>query len=283
MGNLGRETLLTRRAFHRMLLSGCLAMGATHSCSSTSVLAGGQTPSAFSFIFANDLHITTDADVRYFSKVVDEWRSIKDPFDFVVICGDLVNNGTEQELRHVKTQLSRLAKPYYPLPGNHDLTGPDAQGHHAYRAVFGEGRENYLIQHKGFPLIFLDLTNGTSADVSVPDATMKWLRSIGRLPATLPTIVFSHFCLHPDIPRFPVANTSAVLDFFDSRRVLAFFSGHYHGRWNATRNGAAYWGNACLSNSQDNHDGTAQKGYLWVDVYETGVRVRFVEFTAANI
>lgn len=258
-------------------VSGSVLLGSCASTKSVQEVSGDSKP-AFSFIFANDLHVTTDADIVYLSEVVDSWVSTKVPYDFVVICGDLVNKGTKAELLSVKKQLSRLSKPYYTIPGNHDLTGPDSAGHAAYRDVFGTDRENCLIQHKGFPLIFLDLTNGTNASVAVPDETMKWLRSISRLPAELPTLVFSHFCLHPDIPLFPVANTSAILDFFDTRNVLAFFSGHYHGRWYGTRNNADYWGNACLSYSQDNHDGTLEKGYLWVDVYQTGVKVQFVGF-----
>lgn len=260
-----------------VLASAGLCATVASSCSSAKLVTPAPASSPiFSFIFANDLHVTTETETRYLLEVIETWRAIEAPYDFVVIGGDLVNGGTTEELMSVKQHLLALGKPFYTLPGNHDLT--DEAGHEAYRTVFGADRENYLVQHKGFPLVFIDLTNGTSAEVSVPDHTMKWLRSIGRLPAHLPTIVFSHFSLHPDVPRFPVRNTAAILDFFDSRNVLAFFSGHYHGRWHGMRNNARYWGNACLSYSQDNHDGSPEKGYLWVDVFQTQVQARFVEF-----
>lgn len=231
----------------------------------------------FSFVFSNDLHVSSRADAEFLRKVVNDWQE-RDEAEFVVIGGDLVNNGTAQEFKLVKRELDRLKKTTYLLSGNHDVTGRGPEGRVAMKEVFPGWKNNMLIHYKGIVLIFLDTTDGPRAHTTVPTETATWLRQVGaRIAAHTPVIVFTHFSLHPDVPRFPVKGASALFDVLDDKNVLAFFSGHYHAYWEGYRNGAVYYTNTCVSRSQGNHDGTDSEGYLLVDVYTAGVKTKYIE------
>lgn len=233
----------------------------------------------FSFIFTNDFHVSTQEDASFLGQAVQEWNRKASTFDFVVVGGDLVNSGTKREFRRVKARLDSLKNPYFLVPGNHDVTGPGRSGQKAIRSVFSGWKNNMLIHHRGVVLILLDITNGKNAHTTVSEETTRWLqRMASRISELTPVIVFTHFSLHPDVPRFPVGNAADVFDILDEKKVIASFSGHYHGYWEGWRNGAKYFTNTCLSRSQGNHDNTEQEGYLEVSVFPADVRVEFRAF-----
>jgi calcineurin-like phosphoesterase family protein len=235
-----------------------------------------QDKALYSFIFCNDLHISTPAEAFNFSGIVQQWNSFSKLYDFVVVGGDLVNDGTTEELRQVKKLLSHLKRPYYTVVGNHDVSGVGEDGRRGYCGVFGSPGENYSILHKKTALIFLDLSRGMDAHVSVDAGTrVRLLKTLETIPVDMPVLVFSHFPLHPNTPQFPVQNTDSLFTLLDSRAVICYFSGHYHGCWQAERNGVLFVTNAGLSLRRDNHDGSADKGYLLVTVYPSYVKTQF--------
>ena len=232
----------------------------------------------YSFLFCNDIHITTEEHELYFAASIDKWNSFSDYYDFIVVCGDMVNDGKKEEFIRCKRQLDRLQKPYYPVIGNHDITVGSKNEKDAYRSTFGENRENYVVMHNGTVLLFLDLTESTRAQVRISKGILSWVEStIRTISVTAPMIVFSHFPLHPEAPAYSVTNAPALLNLLDTHKVLAFLSGHYHGRWQKERNGVVYFGNACLSLKRNNHDNSPEEGYMLVKVYASYVEARFFE------
>lgn len=232
----------------------------------------------YSFLYCNDIHVTTDAHAQYFAESIDNWTTFPQLYDFLVICGDLANWGLINELEKVKNLCAQLERPWYPVIGNHDVAGPGEEGKKGYRHVFGTDRENYVIEHKGTVLIFLDLTEGMQAHVTVRQHTLDWLQSaLSAIPEKRPIIVFSHFPLHPRIPQFKVQNTEPLLEILDVRKVLACFSGHYHAKWKGTINNVSFIGNTCMSLKRDNHDNSPQEGYLLVNVHTTHVETHFFD------
>jgi hypothetical protein len=115
-----------------------------------------------------------------------------------------------------------------------------------------------------------------NATVSINGYTLDWLKcTLKNIPTETPVLLFSHFPLHPDTPKYPVRNTEQLFSLLDARNVVACFSGHYHSLWRGERNGVSFFTNACMSLTQDNHDGTDEEGYLLATVYESGVEVQF--------
>lgn len=246
-------------------------------------------PPLYRFLFCNDIHVMKEADAEHLGKFIDDVNTVPDLFDFLVVCGDMGQVGTEDELMLSKTQLDRLKKPFYTVMGNHDVTGGSKADREPYYNTFGSNRENYVIEHKGVGHIYMDITNGKSSRVTVPQATVDWLKNaLTKLDENLPLIVFNHFPLHKDAPEYTAVDADKIFNLLDSRNVLAYFNGHWHGRWKGQRNGTDHFCNACMSNSRDNHTfGPAwykekwedmTEGYLLVDVFADGVGTTFYEY-----
>jgi 3',5'-cyclic-AMP phosphodiesterase len=76
----------------------------------------------------SDVHVTdpTSAIARFadgeerLTGVVDHLIDAAVPLDAVVVTGDLVDHGTDDEYERVAALLGRLRCPWYVLPGNHD-------------------------------------------------------------------------------------------------------------------------------------------------------------------
>lgn len=239
----------------------------------------GSCPGGFSFIVANDLHIGVDGGSDGFlSDAISEWNRLPEKADFVALAGDCTQNGLPEEFDRAKKKLSALVVPFYTVPGNHDLTRAEGEeGKKNYRDAFGEGRENYLVEHKGFALLFLDLSNGTGVQGTMTDGLMQWVReALAGVPDSVPIVVVTHFPLHPQTPALAAENVGPLLAFLDSRKVLACFSGHYHGRWHGVRNGTDYYVGPPLSPFVKKRTPDSPKGYLLVTVCGQKIATRFV-------
>jgi predicted MPP superfamily phosphohydrolase len=231
----------------------------------------------FSFIYCNDLHISDKASADFIDPAVRQWRSPFNPADFIVIGGDIGDRGVRDEFIRCCEKFDKTNKPYYPVMGNHDHSGPIEFNKKEWRSVFGSGRENYFFVHKGIGLIFLDLCDGRMSNVTVPEKTVTWLAETlkRRIPSDLPLIVFTHFPLHPDAPEYVPDKTNRLHQVLDTRKVLAYFSGHWHGSWHAKRGSADYFGNTCMALYRQPIDGTDKKGYLQVKVFKNKATIDF--------
>jgi 3',5'-cyclic AMP phosphodiesterase CpdA len=265
--------MLTRRSF----LAACPAFVASiimNSCAITKKLIQPGQP--FGFIVCNDPHVDNDTDLANLEKVVRQWTKSDFQWDFLVICGDISQSASPRIFESVKRCLEGTGKPFFPLMGNHDNTGPGAEGKSNYKKTFGKNRLDYYIIHKGVALIFLDLSDGKGSNVSVRPETKRWLeQALDRIPKAMPLIVFSHFPLHPDTPRFAVQNTGQLFGLLDNRMVMAYFSGHFHANWQAERKGVGFFTNVRLLPNVKNHQDSRDTGYCVVQVHDFSVDVEY--------
>jgi 3',5'-cyclic AMP phosphodiesterase CpdA len=263
--------MVTRRNF----LAACPAFAASiimNSCAITKRLKHHGQP--FGFIVCNDLHVDNDTDLTNLEKVVRQWSSSDFKWDFLVVCGDISQSGSPGMFESVKKCLEGTGKPFFPLIGNHDNTGPGLEGKNNYTKFFSSNRLDYYVIHKGVALIFLDLSDGQRATVSVRPETVRWLKqALDQIPKVMPLIVFSHFPLHPDTPRFAVQNTEQLFGILDNRNVLAYFSGHFHAHWQGERKNVRYFTNVRLLPNVINHQDSQDAGFYVVQVHDFTVDV----------
>ena len=82
----------------------------------------------FRFIFANDIHFRGEKDAVMLAKVINEWKTEVQQWDFAVVAGDLTNHGNIDKMKLLKEHLDKMGKPYYPVIGNSDITAPATRG-----------------------------------------------------------------------------------------------------------------------------------------------------------
>jgi 3',5'-cyclic AMP phosphodiesterase CpdA len=83
---------------------------------------------------------------------------------FVLMAGDLTEQGTERELRRFKDELAGLRLPLYATLGNHEL-GDRPDGYHRH---FGRG--SFRFQYAGTQVTLLD-----SASATIAPTAYRWL------------------------------------------------------------------------------------------------------------
>lgn len=163
--------------------------------------------------------------------------------DFVVICGDLINEpGDPNQIAAFQELIKTFSGefPVYLASGNHDVTGaPTPESLKAYREVFGPDR--YTFDNRGCRYLVINstiLVNGTK----VPDevaAQFAWVRSElekAKAEGISDLFIIQH---HPwfwetgDEPyRFlnsvPLDTRRPYLELFEKYGVTAAFAGHTH-------------------------------------------------------
>lgn len=194
-------------------------------------------------------------------------RMAEDGVAFIAELGDLVDapvhaKGTPYAERRAAMQgflhravdaFSAYHGPRYHVLGNHDtlhqskadvaalLPNPGIeQGRHYYS--WDAGGVHFIALDAGYRTDGHDYTGEPASggydwrDANLPPAELAWLKN--DLAATaLPVIVFSHQLLNPQDRIRPHFNTGVIIRnadavrtiLEDSGRVLAVFSGHYHG------------------------------------------------------
>jgi hypothetical protein len=122
--------------------------------------------------------------------------------------------------------------------------------------------------------VFLDLSNDMNAQVTVSGEVLYWLKKVlANYPKKMPLLVFSHYPLHPDAPRFGVLQADKLLNLLEGHKVIAYFSGHYHGRWCGFVKGIPFFTNVRLIPNISKNAPYPECGYYVVDVYESTVGV----------
>jgi 3',5'-cyclic-AMP phosphodiesterase len=151
----------------------------------------------------SDLHIKRPGALAYrrvdtaaaLARCVARLNALAPRPDAVVITGDLVDQGSAEEYRHLRTLLAPLEIPFYLLVGNHDERG-------ALRRTFPEqtwlqtGGEfvQYAVDIGPLRLIALDsLVPGQSAG-ALCAARLAWLEAELETARALPVIIAVH---HP--------------------------------------------------------------------------------------
>lgn len=176
----------------------------------------------FRFALITDLHITkTEPAVEDLQKAVNQINAT-DNLDFVLITGDITEEGDRESLKKAKSIIDRLKLNYYIIPGNHETTWSES-GMTAFADVFGS--ERFRFEHKGF--LFLGFNTGPfirMADGHVAPQDIGWLKEeLEQYGKDKPAVIVTHYPLKEDVD-----NWYDVTDAIRPYNIRMVIGGHYH-------------------------------------------------------
>lgn len=150
--------------------------------------AGAQT---FKYAFVTDTHIgmgTGEEDLRRTVADINQQNDL----DFVLVTGDITEMGTLAEIKVAKEILSKLSKPFYLIPGNHD-TGWSESGGVDFLNQFGD--DKFTFDHKGYR--FIACASGPyvrMSDGHIPRDATVWLENLLKnTPKEMPLVFINHY------------------------------------------------------------------------------------------
>ena len=140
-----------------------------------------------------------------------------------MVTGDLTNTGSNEELDNIKSVLSRLNKPWYVIPGNHETTWSESAVM-KYNRLFGNDR--FIFRKNGF--LMFGMNTGPfmrMGDGLVKQEDIQWLkRELNQAgKANEPLIAFTHYPLADGL-----SNWDSVTDILKKNNCILSFCGHGH-------------------------------------------------------
>ncbi|MFF2482711.1 metallophosphoesterase family protein [Paenibacillus sp. NPDC058071] len=154
--------------------------------------------------------------------------------DFVVISGDLTQDGDTEDYRHLRSVLdeekSKLGVPVYVALGNHDTRSYFREGYLQEEPT--EESYYYSVTEKGLRLVVLNTQVPGQHGGRLDEEQLEWLRKELATPATGGTIIVHH---HPVVPTITPLMDSHLLDnpqdlaaAIEGTDVIGLLSGHIH-------------------------------------------------------
>lgn len=189
----------------------------------TTVVMQAQT-GAFRFAQLTDLHLSTHNP----NPTEDLLRSIArinatDSLDFVLVTGDITEEGDRATLEKVKSCLDLLKVKYYITLGNHETKWSDS-GCTAFGEVFGY--ERFSFKHKG--VLFLGFNSGPLMRMAyghVVPQDINWMKEeMDKAGKGTPVILVTHYPMKEG----DVDNWYEVTDAVRPYNIRLFIGGHYH-------------------------------------------------------
>ena len=243
---------MNKRIFILVLLIGLLSFG-------------GQAQSvSFRFAHLTDLHLSPNNP----NPTEDLLRSVAqinatENIDFVLVTGDITEEGDRACLEKAKSCLDLLKVKYYVALGNHETKWSDS-GCTAFGEVFGY--ERFEFEHKGF--LFLGFNSGPLMRMAyghVVPQDIRWMtETMEKAGKDKPVMLVTHYPLKDG----DVDNWYEVTDAVRPYNVRMFIGGHYHSNRNQRYDGIP--GILMRSNLRDK-DG--KQGYGVYEVTDDSIKV----------
>ncbi len=174
-------------------------------------------------------------DVALFRQAVQEINEARP--DFVVICGDLVNEtGNDQAIKDFNAIKSGFDMPCHCVPGNHDVGNtPTAASVARYRGKMG--RDWYAFEHKGLTFVAVDTQLWKSPVEGESEKQDAWLvKTLAEAGSRKsPVVIFGHYPLFAETADeeegyygLPVDKRAELIQRYKAHGVVAVLSGHMH-------------------------------------------------------
>ncbi len=174
------------------------------------------------------------AELARFRQAIRQINELKP--DFVLICGDLVNNPSGKSFADFNAAKATFKVPCYCVPGNHDVgDAPTPESLRFYRQSVG--RDYYSFEHKGCAII---VVNTQLWKASVPEESARhdaWFKETLAAAAGKGRRIFvaGHipvFSRTPQEPNghdnLPLEKRLELLSLFERYGVQLMLAGHTH-------------------------------------------------------
>lgn len=161
-----------------------------------------------------------------FERIVHETELLKP--DFVLHVGDMIHgytynvNAAHKQWMKFKKQIEPLTVPFYPTPGNHDVTTKEIQP--AYLETWGEDKLYYSFDYLNNHFIVLNAFHNQNFD-SVSMEQFSWLKKDLEKNNNSDNIFVT---IHSPLHLNKSFNWSYVHNLLKQYPVRAVFTGHYH-------------------------------------------------------
>lgn len=216
----------------------------------------------FRFAQITDIHISSDATKMYLQQSIDQINA-DNSLDFILITGDLTDNGDNVSLEWISREFKKFNKPYYVLSGNHETTWTES-GMETFNRLFDSDRISF--EHKG--LFFVGFNTGPFVRMAyghVAPQDLSWMgqeiRSKGKGKKV---IVVTHYPLKEG----DVDNWYQATDSIRQYSPVCMIGGHYHQNLYHRYDGIP----AVLTRS-NLKDGTGKAGYSEFEVRQDSILV----------
>lgn len=201
------------------------------------------------FALLTDIHVTPGSKREVaLEKIVEEINRSGVPF--VIITGDLTNQGSDRELVNVKRILDRLVMPYYVIPGNHELNWSESAGK-TFVDLWGNDR--FVFRRDS--MLFVGFSCGPymkMGDGHIKREDVLWLEKTLQDQVTPGTRVYV-FCHYPLTDG--LSNWEEIVSVIQKYPVVASFCGHGHNLELTSSRGIP--GIMCRATYNRNDDGPA--------------------------
>ena len=171
-----------------------------------------------------DIHVTPgNANESKLREVVNQIN--QSDVDVVVFAGDLTNEGSDEQLRNVKTIIDGLTKTVYVIPGNHENTWSQSACK-TFNDIWGQDRFVFNMGN----LLVVGMNCGPfmkMGDGHIKQEDLIWLdKTLGeRVQPGMKVLSINHYPLLDDLD-----NYKDYVNILKKYPVITHQSGHYH-RW----------------------------------------------------
>lgn len=169
-----------------------------------------------------DVHVTPGNECERMLKEVINEINLSDA-QIVVMNGDLTNEGSDEQLKNIKSILDKIEKPLFVLPGNHE-TNWSQSATKTFVDLWGNDR--FVTEVDDYVIVGISCGPYMKmGDGHIKQEDLHWLKKVldEKVKDRKKVISFNHYPLMPDLDNY--VDYIKVLEQYP---VVIHVNGHYH-------------------------------------------------------